>query len=136
MAESKAHMDLVEIILEHVEGIVPCHLQSIIQCDSPTTSRPTKVIGGFIPDLYFWNNDKLIIGEAKTIKDFDNKHSKAQIESYYLECMGFYGEATLVMCVPWQLVSSVKNHMRILRKKYGGSFGITIINELGWKVEL
>lgn len=136
MAESQVHMNLVQLMLGYVEEIVPCDLKSIIQCDSPTTSRPTKVIGGYIPDLYFWNNDRLIIGEAKTLNDFDSKHSKAQIESYYLECKRFYGEARLVMCVPWQLVPSVKNHMRILRNKYGGNFCITILNELGWKVKI
>lgn len=133
MAESQAHMDLVKIAYEYIESIVPEGMKGLIQCDTPITSRPTKVVGGYIPDIYFWNGDLLIIGEAKTLNDFDNKHSKMQIEAYFIECSKFFGKGTLVLSVPWQLVFSVKNYVRSLRRKYNSNFDIVVINELGWK---
>ena len=136
MAESQNHMDLVKIAYNFITSLVPENKKSLIQYDSPTTSRPTKVIGGFIPDVFFWNGDLLVIGEAKTLKDFDNKHSKKQIESYYKECAKFYGESFLVISVPWQLVFSVKNYIRSIRNGIPGTLSVVVINEFGWRYEI
>lgn len=133
MAESQNHIDLVSIAFTHIKSMVPANEQCLIECDFPSTSRPTKVINGYIPDVYYWNNNRLIIGEAKTINDFDNKHSKNQIESYYRECTQFSGNSYLVICVPWQLVFSVKNYIRLLKRMIPGDVDVTVINELGWK---
>ena len=136
MAESQNHMDLVKNVQKYVESIVPDDMHGLIQCDSPTAYRPPKVIGGFIPDVFFWYNDLLIIGEAKTLNDFDNRHCKAQLEAYYKECAKFYGEAILVISVPWQLVFSVKNYFKNLKRLYPSNFSIVVINELEWREKI
>jgi hypothetical protein len=131
MSESRNHVELVAIAVKYIKTIVAPDLHAIIQYDSADSSRPTRVIGNFIPDVYFWHNDQLIIGEAKTINDFDRPHSLDQYEAYIKECKSFYGHSTLVISVPWQVVATAKNYFRRLKKEFATDIPIIIINELG-----
>ena len=131
MSESRNHIELVAVAVKYIKTIVAPELHAIIQYDSADSSRPTRVIGNFIPDVYFWHNDQLIIGEAKTINDFDRPHSLDQYEAYIKECKSFYGHSTLVISVPWQVVATAKNYFRRLKKEFATDIPIIIINELG-----
>lgn len=131
MAESVFHIRLVDTILAYVKSIVRPDLHYIIRCDMPGYERPIKEILGAIPDVYFWHNDHLIIGEAKTFDDFERPHSKAQYLSYMHACQVFYGKACLIICVPWQIVLTAKNYFKRLTKNIDKSFDIVILNEIG-----
>lgn len=131
MSESRNHVDLVAVAVEYIKTIVAPDLHAIIQYDSADSSRPTKVVGNFIPDVYYWHADRLIIGEAKTINDFDRIHSRNQYDAYMKECRDFWGASTLVICVPWQIVATAKNYFRRLKKEYNADVPVIIINELG-----
>ena len=131
MSESRNHIELVAVAVKYIKTIVAPELHAIIQYDSADSSRPTRVIGNFIPDVYFWHNDQLIIGEAKTINDFDRPHSLDQYEAYIKECKSFYGHSTLVISVPWQVVATAKNYFRRLKKEFATDIPIIIINEWG-----
>lgn len=131
MSESRNHIELVAVAVEYIKTIVAPELHAIIQYDSADSSRPTKVIGNFIPDVYYWHADHLIIGEAKTINDFDRPHSRDQYDAYIKECKNFFGRSTLVVSVPWQMVASAKNYFRRLKKEHATDVQIIIINELG-----
>lgn len=136
MSESRSHVELVAVAVEYIKTIVEPELHAIIQYDSANSSRPTKVIGNYIPDVYFWHADRLIIGEAKTINDFDRPHSREQYCSYMKECRNFWGDATLVVSVPWQMVATAKNYFRRLKKEFETDIPIIIINELGRHFEI
>ena len=136
MSESRNHIELVAVAVKYIKTIVAPELHAIIQYDSADSSRPTRVIGNFIPDVYFWHNDQLIIGEAKTINDFDRPHSIDQYEAYIKECRNFYGHSTLVISVPWQVVATAKNYFRRLKKEFATDIPIIIINELGRHFEI
>ena len=136
MSESRNHVELVVVAVEYIKSIVEPDLHTIIQCDSADSPRPTRVIGNYIPDVYFWHKDQLIIGEAKTLNDFDRPHSQDQYNAYIKECEGFYGRATLVVSVPWQMVATAKNYFRRLKKSLDASMPIIIINELGRHFEV
>ena len=136
MSESRSHVELVAVAVKYIKTIVDPELHAIIQYDSADSSRPTKVIGNYIPDVYFWHADQLIIGEAKTINDFDRPHSRNQYIAYIKECKSFWGHAALVVSVPWQLVATAKNYFRRLKKDYGTDVPIIIINELGRHFEI
>lgn len=131
MSESRNHIDLVQIAVKYIKSIIDPTYYSIIQYDSPDTKRPYKVIGNFIPDVYFWNSDQLIIGEAKTINDFDCPHSKAQFEAYIKECENFYGNSIIIISVPWQIVPKAKNYFRKLKIDKNIKTQVIIINEIG-----
>lgn len=131
MSESRSHIDLVATVVNYVKKLVLPDFHAIIQYDSPDSPRPSKVIGNFIPDVYFWNKDLLIIGEAKTLKDFDKRHSLDQYRAYMQECKNFWGESILVIAVPWPLVITAKNHFRRLKKEFVTDVSIFVLNELG-----
>ena len=136
MSESREHVELVLVAVEYVKKILPSELHAIIQYDSADSHRPTKVIGNYIPDVYFWQAGKLIIGEAKTINDFGRPHSKDQYHAYIKECKSFHGKALLIISVPWQIVATAKNYFRRLKKEFNTDIPIIIINELGRYFEI
>lgn len=136
MSESRNHVELVVAVVEYIKTIVEPDLHAIIQYDSADSSRPTRVIGNYIPDVYFWHADQLIIGEAKTMNDFDRQHSRDQYDAYINECKNFFGHATLIISVPWQMVSTAKNYFRRLKKDIDANIPIIIINELGRHFEI
>ena len=78
----------------------------------------------------------MIIGEAKTINDFDRTHSRDQYDAYIKECKNFFGKSTLVVSVPWQIVATAKNYFRRLKKVFDADIQIIIINELGRPFEI
>lgn len=136
MSESRNHVELVAIAVKYIKTIVAPDLHAIIQYDSADSSRPAKVIGSFIPDVYYWHADHLIIGEAKTINDFDRPHSRDQYDAYIKECKNFFGHSILVVSVPWQMVATAKNYFRRLKKEHAADMKIVIINELGRHFEI
>lgn len=128
--ESKAHINLVGIIAEYIKGIVPEAGHPLIYMDTSGNSNAVKVIGNYIPDVYYNCGDRLIIGEAKTINDFERQHSKEQFEAYMSEFLLFQGKCTLVVGVPWQLTMTAKNYFVRLRRKMGVDVEVIIINEM------
>lgn len=131
MSESRSHIKLVAVAFNYIKSIVPENTVSLIQADSADLPRPSKVVGGFIPDVFFWDRDLLIIGEAKTINDFERNHSKDQYQAYIVECLSFHGKAILVISVPWQLVSTAKNYFCRLKSRMLCNIEIVILNEIG-----
>ncbi len=131
MAESKSHIDLVAVAIKYTKTLVSSELYAMIQCDSADFTRPTKAIENFIPDVYFWHDKHLIIGEAKTLEDFERPHSRKQFEAYIKECKNFYGEATLIISVPWQLVATAKNYFRRLKRELQSDSTVIVLDETG-----
>lgn len=136
MSESRTHIELVAAAVKYIKTMVEPDLHAVIQYDSADSSRPTKVIGNFIPDVYFWHANQLIIGEAKTMGDFDKPHSREQYNAYINECRNFSGSATLVISIPWQLAAAAKNYFRRLKKDFDANIQIIIINEIGMCFEI
>ena len=131
MSESRSHVDLVKIVYEYVKTIVPSEKQALIEVDSVDSFRPTSVNGKYIPDVQYWDEDIYIIGEAKTINDFDKEHSRLQYSAYMQETQKFYGKSIVIIAVPWQLVFSAKNHFRRLKRQYGYTADIVVLDEMG-----
>lgn len=129
--ESQAHIDLVGIALQYIKTIIATEYQELIQCDSSGNNSAVKVIGNYVPDIYYNFDGQLIIGEAKTINDFDRVHSQNQFEAYISECELFAGESIIVVSVPWQLVSTAKNYFRRIKSRDSVSTRIIVINEIG-----
>lgn len=131
MSESRNHIDLVQTAYEYIKTVVPQDKHALIQIDSADSNRPSTVNGRVIPDVQFWDADLFIIGEAKTLNDFDREHSRMQYDAYLTECGKFHGKALLVVAVPWQIVMTAKNYLRRRRKQLGVEFDIVILNEVG-----
>lgn len=134
--ESQTHINLVNRLIVYAKGILPESDHIMIQSDSAGNTGSTRVVGNYIPDLYFCCKDDLIIGEAKNIDDFDRKHSRDQFESYICECQVFDGKSKLLVAVPWQLMCTAKNYFKRLKQKKELQFEIVIINELGKETKI
>ena len=125
------HMNLVQIIYSFVCKRLPNTEHCLVMCDTAGANNETKNIMGFYPDVFFEHNNFLIIGEAKTLNDYEREHSKKQFEAYIDECFRFNGNAELIIGVPWQLFATAKNEFRRIKKKRDITFNIVIINEFG-----
>ena len=136
MGESRQHIELVKIAVAYIQSVVPCESRQLVQYDSADTKRPPMVSEHYVPDVYFWNRDLLILGEAKTVDDFERKHSREQFTAYLRECNHFWGQAVLVISLPWQMVPTAKNYFRRLKRELNCSTPVVILNELGRRFEV
>lgn len=117
MSESLYHICYVKKIISYVENKFSTNEVAFLRTDLPDTNeRCPRVIGGFIPDVYLKSTRFVIIGEAKTDNDIENKHTENQINSYILELRS-YPECSkhLILCCSMLLFSTLKN--MIIRKK-------------------
>ena len=97
MAESAEHMRYVEQIVSYLETIPNC-LDELIEADLPNYSgRTSKVLGIYYPDVYYRDNNMIIIGEAKTENDIENIHTKSQLTAYIEEAKLFQGERHIIL---------------------------------------
>ena len=130
MSESRNHQNLVQIAVKCIIENVPVRDSALIQIDSPDTTRPMK-IGNYIPDIYLETPNYLVIGEAKTLDDFDRIHSRNQYDAYLSKCSSFQGKSFFILSVPWQIVPSAKNYFRRIKLNRKIDVEIVVINELG-----
>jgi hypothetical protein len=122
MGESINHIQLVDDIYKWVsQSLFNGSGVSILvdRSESRAGERP-PTINGFIPDLYVENapNKLFVIGEAKTYKDLERKHSREQFEAFLNKCKA-YDNSILVAAVPWDYVNLAKSILRNLKKKVG-----------------
>lgn len=128
--ESQTHINLVNIATEYIKSIVPKDEHPLIYIDTSGNNNSTRIIGNYIPDVYYNYRGKLVIGEAKTLNDFEKLHSKKQFAAYMKEFLLFQGECILVVSVPWQLVKTAKNYFVRLRRQMGVNVKVIILNEM------
>lgn len=117
MSESIEHREYVEKIVKYVKKTIPKEHADRIKADLDGYDTPSLSYGDYIPDVLYFYDNKLVIGEAKTLYDFDREHSKNQYISYMRECVNYPGESLIVIAVPWELFITVKNHFRLLKRK-------------------
>lgn len=69
-----------------------------------------------MPDVWAKNiqNGMVIIGEAKTLRDIENRHSAAQL-SAFLEYCNDNKPSLLIVAVPWMMVSCAKSQIKYLK---------------------
>lgn len=124
-------MDYVNLAEQYVLRTIPSEQGGLVYVDKPESTYKPPLMGNYRPDLYFCYDNKLIIGEAKTIKDFDTSHSKDQYTTYLRECQSFRGEALLVLCSSWTVSLSFKTLIKFIKRKNGFDTKVIIICENG-----
>lgn len=128
--ESHAHIELVNVATKYIKSIIPEEYHDFLCTDTTGSNGGFKIIGNYIPDVYYCYKNQLIIGEAKTLNDFDRLHSKKQFIAYMNEILVFQGETMLVVSVPWQLVFTAKNYLIRLRREMQVDTKVVVLNEL------
>lgn len=122
MAESNQHIVLVYKMYEWVCSNLLYGDSGSVMVDLPEikkASKPPMIVNDFRPDLYALQikSNILIIGEAKTAKDFETRHSINQYKSYIYTCHLHNGKAYLVIAVPWFLVARARNLLKRIIKE-------------------
>src|SRR3989344_733068 len=120
MAESSAHQILVERLVQWMQRSISNSDSPVVLVDSPTTTAGSKppAIGGYTPDVFCRTigGGYVLIGEAKTAGDIENKHSRDQFRAflvYLKQCQS----GTLVVAVPWHAVGQVMSLIRFLQRE-------------------
>ena len=70
--------------------------------DNSRTRPPS--IESYVPDAYVMLDElgKVIIGEAKSLRDLENYHTEAQLSAFLRRCSLMVG-STLILAVPWPI---------------------------------
>lgn len=116
MAESLAHIQYVERMVKYAETIPQEYVPSVMSADLASYGQRTpKVINGYYPDLYYYDLNCVIIGEAKTTDDIENEHTAAQLNSYISEISTYSCDKHIIICSSMIAFSQIVN--MIIRKK-------------------
>lgn len=127
MSESKEHNTYIENIINYFYTIVPHEYHGLIMADTFECEKPMLTYCNYVPDVFYSYNELMIIGEAKTLNDFNTRHSYMQYESYLKECLNYPFKSMIVLCVPWELFITAKNHFRLLKRKFKCTDKIQIV---------
>lgn len=129
--ESSIHNNLVKKIYNYVSSY-PNIEKKLIESDIfEVKGNITRMLEGYIPDVYYNYNNITIIGEAKTEKDLETVHSINQYKSYirHLKIHADNGnECIFIIAIPWQ--ASVSAY-KIIKKLLSKNIKLIIINEVG-----
>ena len=136
MSESLEHHNYVKVIYNYVQKMIDQSEACFLKADIFSCDKPTLVYGSFVPDVMYCYNNKLIIGEAKTLDDYNREHSYKQYESYIKECGNFPGESYLIICIPWPLFLNAKNHFKLLKNKYSPNTSIIVLTDNGMEARV
>lgn len=114
--ESEAHRTYVFNIVDYIERKfdIPRNIMAID--DGESLQIPPKNIHGFRADVYVHTTKFIIIGEAKTDNDIDNKHTEAQLKSYIKEIKTFSKERHVILSSSMMAYPSLRNYIRRLLK--------------------
>ncbi len=117
MAESLLHMDLVRIIASYIKRITPNFSASLLDAELPEYGRTSQCLYGYYPDIRYRDNNKIIIGEAKTQYDIDNSHTVAQLNAYIDELLTYNLQRHIIYCVPFVSYAQMKNYLRHVKEQ-------------------
>lgn len=118
MGVSDTHINLVKAMSDWVKQNCHPNEHALMLLDLPETltRNHPPLIGDFRPDLYI-KTERMIIGEAKTSRDIETKHSREQY-SQYLKHLNQYRGSLFIMAVPWDCVPLTKSLIRRVQKDF------------------
>ncbi len=116
MGASTTHAKLVNSIVDWIQSNCGPSAQASVLVDSPDTQpgNTPPAIGGYIPDV-FLKSEPPLIGEAKTAKDIETKHSRDQYAAF-LKYLSIYKDAVFVLAVPWHMVPQARSLITRVQK--------------------
>ena len=86
---------------------------------SESRTRPPS-IEGYVPDAYVMLNEqgKVVIGEAKSLRDLENSHTEAQVTAFLRIC-GMAEGSAFMLAVPWPVERLARALLTNLRVREG-----------------
>jgi hypothetical protein len=108
-------MQLVDALVTWITSSLLRGDRGSVLADQPYCSREQKPpkISLFIPDVYVPETMRsgLIIGEAKTARDLESRHSIEQIEEFIRACQD-HKDSFFVLATPWYATRLAKALLR------------------------
>ena len=135
MSESASHRKLVASLVAWAAQTYLDGDAGSILVDSSVSregARPPS-IHGYIPDVFIGSCGKcdLLIGEAKTARDLENRHTRAQLTAFLRRC-ALEPKSTFVMAVPWQMERFARSLIHVLQQRNGvGAVRAVVLEKLG-----
>ena len=122
MSESEEHSNLVGILHSYIAGRFCAGWRERIYTDSVSSEssiRPPN-IKGYVPDAYVMLNDHgaVVIGEAKSMNDFESSHTDAQVKAFLGRC-GMVGGSTFILAVPWPIERFARTFLSNVQAREG-----------------
>ena len=106
MPESEEHVKLVGVLQTYIADRFCGGVADRVLTDSKVTARQARpmAIGGYVPDAYLLlgASGRVVIGEAKSLRDLENLHTEAQIRAFLRRCAMVKG-SVFVLAVPWPI---------------------------------
>lgn len=114
--ESEAHRRFVRNAAEYIKRTFGVEDNQMLIDLGEEGKTPPKVIDGFRADIFVQTPKYIIIGEAKTDEDIQNKHTVAQLVAYIKHVKTFNLERHIVMSTSWGAYATMRNFIRNFRK--------------------
>ena len=104
MPESEEHSTLVAILHSYIANKFCGGQGDQVLTDSITRvsrARPPS-IEGYVPDAFVMLDalGRVVIGEAKSMRDLENSHTEAQVAAFLRRC-GMSEGSAFILAVPW-----------------------------------
>ena len=117
MGETKEHSNLVEGMFNYVKKSFPYYRVSADIQNRTGDEIPLK-IGGYRPDLfaYYEKDGSHIIGEAKTSRDLESRHSIDQIKAF-LNYLKTKNNSDFMLSVPYESADRAKVVLKFIREE-------------------
>lgn len=96
----------------------------LIEADLPEYSgRTTQALGRYYPDVFYRDENKIVIGEAKTDNDIINSHTGAQIEAYIKHTRLYDLEKHIILCSSMYALAELTN-LAIRKKRQANALDV------------
>lgn len=114
MSQSEAHRELVIQAADALIIRYP-HIRILTDLQKYPGDEVPPTISGYRPDIYAnkVSSSPLIVSEAKTDRDLDNKHTHQQITSF-IRYLDLLNDSLFVLSVSGRAVDHAKTFMRFL----------------------
>jgi hypothetical protein len=117
MAESERHIALVKSLVDCVTRDYFHGYHGGVLVDASWCNKHGKppAIGDYVPDVYGEADDPkiIVLGEAKTAADVENRHTREQLTAFLLFC-AMSDVSVLVLAVPWHMSRFVRQMVKRL----------------------
>lgn len=116
--ESLTHMVFVKKIVDYVSTIPADFTRNLLCVELPGEyNRCPQIIGRSIPDVFYYDSNYIILGEAKTDNDINQEHTLRQLNDYINEVRTYSADRNIVLCTSVIGFSRMKNIIVIKRMR-------------------
>ena len=122
MAESDLHRCLVDRLHAYMIETSGSELACCVDGSVPTVTATPPLLAGYRPDVYAVAHDSrhVLLGEAKTPRDIDNRHTRSQLGVYFEHLLN-EARGEIWIAVPLTSAGTALRVCRSVRSRLGAT---------------